>query len=50
MKGWQIYQMQQQAKQLRRLEELEAAKSGAPLRKPSWIERWILGVRDRRRR
>lgn len=48
-KGADLWAQQQQAKQLRALEEAAAAKSGTPLRKPSLLERWILGLRRRRR-
>lgn len=47
MKPTQIYALQQQAKQLRELERHTAEQSGQPLRKPSLIERLILGVKRR---
>lgn len=45
MKGHQLYAMQQQAKQLRALEQHQAAAAGQQPRKLGLIERLILGLR-----
>ena len=45
-KGSDLYAQQQQAKQLRAIERATAAASGQPLRKLSWTERTVLGVKD----
>lgn len=49
MKGRDLYALQQQAKQLRAIEEAQAAQAGVPPRKPGLIERLVLGVRRRSR-
>lgn len=46
MKGYQLYLAQQQAKQLRALELIQAQQAGIEPRRPGWIERNFLGVKD----
>lgn len=51
--GSRIWLAKQQAKQLRAIERAQAEQSGLPLRKLTFIERHVLGLRDlkpRRRR
>jgi|LULQ01.1.fsa_nt_gb hypothetical protein len=45
-KGSDLYAKQQQAKQLRAIERSTAAAAGQPVRKLSWTERNVLGVKD----
>lgn len=44
-KAMQMYAIQQQAKQLRAMELVQAQQAGVQPRKPSWIERFVLGVK-----
>ena len=45
-KGSNLYFQQQQARQLREMERHQAAASGRPLRKLTWTERNVLGLKD----
>jgi hypothetical protein len=45
-KGSNLFAQQQQAKQLRAIERSTAAAAGQPVRKLSWTERNLLGVKD----
>jgi hypothetical protein len=45
-KGSNLYFQQQQARQLREMEKHQAAQSGRPLRKLTWTERNVLGLKD----
>jgi hypothetical protein len=45
-KSSDLFAQQQQAKQLRAIERATSAAAGQPVRKLSWAERNLLGVRD----